>query len=234
MDGKSGELTGWEDVVGAWTGRTETEGLEWGGRRELGSWFQRQGDVFIDLCSCICFACCRFDNHRHENVFFHILLLRRCIGRLSSCWGLAIYATFNVSNDFFILSTFLVFKKLVLSKYHADFEIFNRTTFRKNNEIIFVFSFLYEPINRLMKMTTDISINYFQSFTYFLAGGNHVNNKWCSVKPLLTYGDFSIYQNGGRSPSWIFMAALCNRGPLYFCPVISIYLLSFLFLLFLA
>jgi len=32
MDGESGELTEWEEVVGAWTGRTETEGLtlnEW-------------------------------------------------------------------------------------------------------------------------------------------------------------------------------------------------------------
>jgi len=26
MDGESGELTEWEEVVGAWTGRTETEG----------------------------------------------------------------------------------------------------------------------------------------------------------------------------------------------------------------
>jgi len=31
---------------GAWTGRTETEGLEWGCRRELGSWFQRQGEAY--------------------------------------------------------------------------------------------------------------------------------------------------------------------------------------------
>ena len=46
MDGKSGELTEWEDVVGAWTGRTETEGLEWGWRRELGSWFQIQGEAY--------------------------------------------------------------------------------------------------------------------------------------------------------------------------------------------
>jgi len=33
-------------VVGAWTGRTETEGLKWGWRRELGSWFQRQGEAY--------------------------------------------------------------------------------------------------------------------------------------------------------------------------------------------
>ena len=42
MEGESGELTEWEDVVGAWTGRTETEGLRWGWRREL---FQRQGEA---------------------------------------------------------------------------------------------------------------------------------------------------------------------------------------------
>ena len=30
---------------------------------------------------------------------------------------------------------------------------------------------------------------------------------------------------------YIFMAALCNRGPLYFCPVISIYLSSIFFFL---
>jgi len=46
MDGESGELTEWEDVVGAWTGRAETEGLIWGWRRELGSWFQRQGEAY--------------------------------------------------------------------------------------------------------------------------------------------------------------------------------------------
>ena len=46
MDGESGELTEWEEVVGAWTGRTETEGPEWGRRRELGSWFQRQGEAY--------------------------------------------------------------------------------------------------------------------------------------------------------------------------------------------
>ena len=46
MDGESGELTEWEEVVGAWTGRTETEGLKWGWRRELGSWFQRQGEAY--------------------------------------------------------------------------------------------------------------------------------------------------------------------------------------------
>ena len=31
------ELIEWEEVVGEWTGRTETEGLKWGWRRELGS-----------------------------------------------------------------------------------------------------------------------------------------------------------------------------------------------------
>ena len=42
MDGESGELTGsW-----AWTGKSETEGLEWGWRRELGSWFQSQGEAY--------------------------------------------------------------------------------------------------------------------------------------------------------------------------------------------
>jgi len=46
MDGESGEWTEWEDVVGAWTGRTETEGLEWGWRREIGSLFQRQGKAY--------------------------------------------------------------------------------------------------------------------------------------------------------------------------------------------
>jgi len=30
MDGKSGKLTEWEDVVGAWTGKSKTKGLEWG------------------------------------------------------------------------------------------------------------------------------------------------------------------------------------------------------------
>jgi len=28
-----------------WSTRSKTEGLEWGWRRELGSWFQRQGEV---------------------------------------------------------------------------------------------------------------------------------------------------------------------------------------------
>ena len=46
MDGESGELTEWEEVVGEWTGRTETEGVKWGWRRELGSWFQRQGEAY--------------------------------------------------------------------------------------------------------------------------------------------------------------------------------------------
>jgi len=31
--------------------------------------------------------------------------------------------------------------------------------------------------------------------------------------------------------SFFFMAALCNRGPLYFCPVVSFYLLSSIFYL---
>ena len=30
MDGESGELTEWEDVAGAWAGKSETEGLSWG------------------------------------------------------------------------------------------------------------------------------------------------------------------------------------------------------------
>ena len=41
MDGESGELTEWEDVLGARTGKSETEGLEWGWPTELGRWFQR-------------------------------------------------------------------------------------------------------------------------------------------------------------------------------------------------
>jgi len=32
--------------------------------------------------------------------------------------------------------------------------------------------------------------------------------------------------------SWLFMAALCNRGPLYFCPVVSIYLSIYLSIFF--
>ena len=39
----------------------------------------------------------------------------------------------------------------------------------------------------------------------------------------------------GRDPcsseSWLFMAALCNRGALYFCPVVSFYLSIYLLLL---
>ena len=49
MDGESGELTEWEEVVGAWTGRTETDGLKWGWRRELWSWFQRQATSSITI-----------------------------------------------------------------------------------------------------------------------------------------------------------------------------------------
>jgi len=42
MDGESGELTGnW-----AWTGKSETERLEWCWWRELGNWFQRQGEAY--------------------------------------------------------------------------------------------------------------------------------------------------------------------------------------------
>jgi len=32
---------------------------------------------------------------------------------------------------------------------------------------------------------------------------------WLLVKPLLRYGDFSIFQNGGRPPSWIFQNSKC-------------------------
>jgi len=46
--------TEWE-VVGAWTGRTETEGLKWGWQRELGSWFQRHGGIMIHPAT----VCCR-------------------------------------------------------------------------------------------------------------------------------------------------------------------------------
>jgi len=35
-----------EGMVGAWTGKSDTEGLRWGWRRELGSWFQRQGETY--------------------------------------------------------------------------------------------------------------------------------------------------------------------------------------------
>jgi len=42
MDGESGELTGnWVR-----TDKSTTEGLEWGWRRELGSWFQRQDEAY--------------------------------------------------------------------------------------------------------------------------------------------------------------------------------------------
>jgi len=54
MDGESGELTEWVDVVGAWTCRSETEGLEWGWQRELGSSFQRQGEGYQKEQSVIC------------------------------------------------------------------------------------------------------------------------------------------------------------------------------------
>jgi len=33
---------------------------------------------------------------------------------------------------------------------------------------------------------------------------------------------------------WFLMATICNREPLYFCPVVSFYLLSSIFLFFLA
>ena len=39
-------LSEWEDVVGAWTGKSEKERLEWGWRRVLGIWFQRQGEAY--------------------------------------------------------------------------------------------------------------------------------------------------------------------------------------------
>jgi len=45
MDGESGELTKWENVVGARTGKSKTDRLEWGWRTELGSWFQRHGEA---------------------------------------------------------------------------------------------------------------------------------------------------------------------------------------------
>jgi len=49
----SGELIEW-DVVGAWTGRTETEGVEWGWHRELGSWFQIPCEAYRKERSVIC------------------------------------------------------------------------------------------------------------------------------------------------------------------------------------
>jgi len=35
MDGESGKLREYEDMAGAWTGKSKTEGPEWGWRREL-------------------------------------------------------------------------------------------------------------------------------------------------------------------------------------------------------
>jgi len=35
MDDENGKLREIEDVTGAWTGKSETGGLEWGWRREL-------------------------------------------------------------------------------------------------------------------------------------------------------------------------------------------------------
>ena len=49
-DGESGELTEWEDVVGAWKGKSHTEGVEWGWRTELQSWFQRHGEACLYVC----------------------------------------------------------------------------------------------------------------------------------------------------------------------------------------
>ena len=52
-----------------------------------------------------------------------------------------------------------------------------------------------------------------------------------------TEGATNIRQNGhhvGHWPTFPVMAALCNRGPLYFCPVVSFYLLLLSFFLFLA
>jgi len=48
MDCESGELTEWEDVVGAWRGRTESAGLEWGWRNEF---TQNCGNVLKHLLS---------------------------------------------------------------------------------------------------------------------------------------------------------------------------------------
>ena len=44
LDSESGKLNEWVDVV--YRSRWETEGLEWGWRRELGSWFQRHGEAY--------------------------------------------------------------------------------------------------------------------------------------------------------------------------------------------
>jgi len=35
-----------EDVAGAWTGKSQTEGLEWGWQRELGSW-SKHGEAYL-------------------------------------------------------------------------------------------------------------------------------------------------------------------------------------------
>jgi len=50
MDGS--ELTGWEDVVGAWTEKSETKGVKWGWRTELG-WFQRHDEEYLKKRSVI-------------------------------------------------------------------------------------------------------------------------------------------------------------------------------------
>jgi len=82
--------------------------------------------------------------------------------------------------------------------------------------------------------------------TYIRQGGHHVGH-WPTF---LVYFNPRVFTAGiGTRRQWprprrdvcrsrdvtetlkctFIMAALCNRGPLYFCPVISIYLLSFFF-----
>ena len=46
MDGESGKLTQWEDVVGAGKSESETEKLGRVWRGEVGSWFQRHGEEY--------------------------------------------------------------------------------------------------------------------------------------------------------------------------------------------
>jgi len=75
MDGESGELTEWEEVVGAWTGRTETQGFKWGWRRELGSWFQRQWMTLNGVMALFCIISANSGSFRAHCVKVHV----RCL-----------------------------------------------------------------------------------------------------------------------------------------------------------
>jgi len=71
MDGESDELTEWGDVAGAWAGKSETEGLEWGWRRDLGSWFQRHGEAYLRERSVSAYA------HGYKMSFYLITMVMR-------------------------------------------------------------------------------------------------------------------------------------------------------------